>query len=365
MKKTILRIGNSPTSNYNTVGLHTYYINNSSKFNFVHVSAKLSGKPTPPLKNTILYRFNFFTKPKPKDKNFFVRTYFDLIRFCSLILFTFKVLSLFLKYDFKIIHLHSPMYLLIGIVGKIFKKKIYATYHGEDFYKVKENFILQKLSKIIDKCFTLSPTKIETLKKIHPNSEIKTVFNGIDNQVFFNMKKKKKKIILNVANFKKQKSHSDLVEAFGESFNNEYELYFAGEGSLKESIVKLVKEKKMEKHIKFLGYLNAKTLNEIYNEAEIFILPSYSEGFPKVILEAVATRCKIICCKVDAIGSILGDDYPLYMEPKNISSMISKIELAKKINDPIPEDYAKKLIEKYKWENIYKIYECEYLKDMN
>ncbi|MGM9800099.1 MAG: glycosyltransferase family 4 protein [Muribaculaceae bacterium] len=64
-------------------------------------------------------------------------------------------------------------------------------------------------------------------------------------------------------------------------------------------------------------------------KCDIFVLPTYTEGFPNVILEAMAVGCAIITTPVGAIPQMLEDDefgkYGVFVEPKNAYALHSAI----------------------------------------
>lgn len=74
--------------------------------------------------------------------------------------------------------------------------------------------------------------------------------------------------------------------------NKNIYLFLAGEGPLKEYI-----EQSNEKNIRLLGRLDKKGVLELLEDADIFCLPSFSEGFSTSILEAAACCCYIITTK--------------------------------------------------------------------
>ena len=96
------------------------------------------------------------------------------------------------------------------------------------------------------------------------------------------------------------------------------------------------------------------TIKEILS-CELFVLPSYTEGFPNVILESMACGCSIIATKVGAIPEMLDIDGKkpcgLCIEPKNVFQLRSSIlkllddeilafELGKRAKRRVNEEYS-------------------------
>lgn len=117
--------------------------------------------------------------------------------------------------------------------------------------------------------------------------------NGVDAEAFvpvshakkIDLRKKlglslEKKIVLFVGRFVPKKGFDKLLGAK----SNEYQLVFAG-GKAKEM---------SDEKVIFLGIMSQKELVEVYQAADIFVLPSESEGFPLSVQEAMATGLPII-----------------------------------------------------------------------
>lgn len=76
--------------------------------------------------------------------------------------------------------------------------------------------------------------------------------------------------------------------------------------------------------IKFHGY--STNVPEILSSIDIVVLPSYREGFPKILCEAAAARCSIITTNVPGCNEIVTDSVDGYLvPPKNISVLSQTI----------------------------------------
>ena len=156
-------------------------------------------------------------------------------------------------------------------------------------YKLADAIILTSYSDIN---FIIKKFKLK--KKVH---NIHHFPNPIDAELFKPLKiEKKDKHVLFVGTLYFVKNLVNLVEGFRDL--KEFSLDIVGEGPQKELLKK--KAKDLGININFLGIIPNEQLPEIINQYQIFILPSYYEGNPKVLLEAMS--CGLACIGTDVKG---------------------------------------------------------------
>lgn len=110
--------------------------------------------------------------------------------------------------------------------------------------------------------------------------------------------------ILYVGKLSYAKGVPELIIAFKQLCENldfRAELSFAGtgEGEEKDRIIELASE--LKEKIKFLGQIEQSKLADQFRESDLFILPSYYEGYPRVVLEALACGNKAIMTDLPGI----------------------------------------------------------------
>lgn len=124
-----------------------------------------------------------------------------------------------------------------------------------------------------------------------------------------------------------------LIEAFklfAESFDG-YTLKILGSG---EEMLYL-KDLAGSHDIEFTGSIPNTKLAEIFNESEIFVLPSVNaEGHSKALIEAMAAGCKCVASNVPGNRDVLqeSDSMELAFESKNILDLAEKLKLATSLN---------------------------------
>lgn len=113
-------------------------------------------------------------------------------------------------------------------------------------------------------------------------------------------------------------------------------------------------------HIEFRGNCDIKDVIQAMKSCTIFVLPSYSEGFPNVILEAMAAGCAIVATPVGAIPQMLeeknGKQYGVFVKPKDsisLSTTISSLLDDEKLKSELRKNVQKRVSERYNIESIW------------
>lgn len=144
--------------------------------------------------------------------------------------------------------------------------------------------------------------KYYRLKKKYKNNKICLIYNFIDEEIFKPIPMiKKDKHILFIGNLHRGKNVMNLVEAFKDI--KEFTLDIIGKGPDEEKMKMRAEE--LDLNINFLGRFPNNKMPEIINQYHIFILPSISEGNPKVLLEAMSCEVACIGTNIEGINNIV------------------------------------------------------------
>lgn len=94
-------------------------------------------------------------------------------------------------------------------------------------------------------------------------------------------------IILTVGRLDENKNHKLLIEAFSDLNFKDWRLVIVGDGILRDELRFYSQKLEVERDVEFVG--NVSNISEYYNNSKIFAFTSNSEGFPNVLLEALAS----------------------------------------------------------------------------
>ena len=141
--------------------------------------------------------------------------------------------------------------------------------------------------------------------------------------------------MLSLAPLCKDKGVDDTIEATAEVVKhvNNVQFLFAGRGRVEKYRV-LAREHRVEKFCSFLGVISNNEKIELFRKATIFLLPSYAEGQPIAILEAMGAGLPVISTSVGSIPEIIKDgENGFLIEPGDYKALAEKITLLLKADE--------------------------------
>lgn len=140
--------------------------------------------------------------------------------------------------------------------------------------------------------------------------------------------------LLFVGWLERDKGIFELLDACEQSVHGrEFTLAIAGEGHASSEARALVALRGMSEVVHFLGWLPPQDLERALAAADVFVLPSWAEGLPNAMIEAMAARLAVIVTAVGAIPDVISDHHSgLLVAPRNTESL--RRALTEIIDDP-------------------------------
>ncbi|MFX0133458.1 MAG: glycosyltransferase [Candidatus Hodarchaeota archaeon] len=176
-------------------------------------------------------------------------------------------------------------------------------------------------------------------ESVHTNP-IKTFYKGIDVSNFQNLPPKndllkelklnaEKKYILFVGRFIREKGVYELIQAFSIIAKKypEIDLIFIGEQPEKVNISEYLKDDNIIKRIHFKGIISHREVAYFMKVSELLVHPSWAEGLPNVVMEAMACGLPVVTTHVGGIPEVLinritGLSVPL----KNVEKLVNAMD---------------------------------------
>ena len=135
-----------------------------------------------------------------------------------------------------------------------------------------------------------------------------------------------KKIVLYVGRFVPNKNLKYLIAAFAKvKQSSDFIAIFCGDGPQRLELEILVKERELQNHIIFTGYLSATSVWELMKISSMFISLSAYEGCPNSVMEAMVCGVPLVLSDIPAHHELLGDDCALFVNPSDSNQTANSI----------------------------------------
>jgi len=257
----------------------------------------------------------------------------------------FELKNIIRDKDITILHCHLKKAFLIGyLIKNFYYPNIHLVFHEHgkiEGYKYISflNFIKNKVSVFIA-VSVATQKRLEKYTKI-PKSKIKIIYNYVDLDYFnpqqlsrFNRNEERTRFGVDTADFVigfaarivEGKGWRELILAIKELQNKKIKLLIAGTGPDVEKLQYMVKELKLQDHVKYIGYID--DIRRLYNCIDCFIMPSHWEGLPMAGLEAQACGIPVLASNVEGLNEIIQDmETGILFEKGNFRKIAEKIDL--------------------------------------
>ena len=135
-------------------------------------------------------------------------------------------------------------------------------------------------------------------------------------------------VFLNVSRLHKGKGQADLLIAFSElrKVVPNIVLLIAGEGPFREELEIIIKNLNLESNVYLLGY--REDVSELLNNSDFFVFPTYFEGLPGALIEAIICRTPSIVSAIEENKECFNGANALFFETGNIDDLKAKMEQA-------------------------------------
>lgn len=230
------------------------------------------------------------------------------------------------EHQFQLVHCHTPMG---GVMARLAShstgtKPVIYTPHGFHFFQGAplKNWLFyypveRWLSRYTDQIVCINQEDYMAAQKFHSKYTDYIPGAGVNLKRIkkagpVDVKQKKmelnlpvdKTICLSVGELIPRKNHETIIRAIARSQEKNFIYVICGHGELEGKLKKLVRDLAVEERVVFLGYRT--DVLEIYQIADYFIFPSYQEGLPMAMLEAMASGLPVICSDIRGNRELIG-----------------------------------------------------------
>jgi glycosyltransferase involved in cell wall biosynthesis len=249
-----------------------------------------------------------------------------LMMFLSVVWFIKKLQR---QFDFDVIDAHYvyPDGFAAVLLGFLLSKPVVVSARGSDISRFPEFLVIRNLIRFTldraQKVITVSRSLKEAAIRLGvPDEKIEVVPNGVDASRFFPYSRREVrhrlglaadgKIVLSVGGLTTVKGFDRLIHAIkilvDEYHEGKLSLILVGDGGLRGQLEQIVQALDLGSQVSLVGAVPHDELYLWYNAADVFCLVSKREGWPNVVLEAMACGTPVVGAAVGGIPEIIAHE---------------------------------------------------------
>jgi len=234
--------------------------------------------------------------------------------------------------DFDIIHCHTPVGGMLGRLAAVKARqqgaKVMYTAHGFHFFKGAPllNWLVyypveRFMARFTDVLITINKEDYARAQKFKAKKVCYVPGVGIDTDRFkcsADEKTAKREeiltrygipvdatVLLSVGEFTKNKNHKMAIEAISKLNRDDVYYIICGRGELQEECEEYAKALGLSSRVIFAGYRN--DVQDYYKAADLFLFPSFREGLPVAVMEALASGLPVVCTNIRGSADLVED----------------------------------------------------------
>lgn len=215
---------------------------------------------------------------------------------------TFNALIAARRAGADIVHIHAIGPALLAPLARMLGMRVVVTHHGEDYHRAKWGLVARLMLRLgerfaakgANRLIAVSPSLTERLKRKFPRSAARIVHipNGAPElpaargDALARLGLASGNYILAVGRLVPEKGLHDLIDAHERS-DDPRQLVIVGGADHESGYARSLRSRATERII-FAGLQDRATLRELFDHADLFVMPSYHEGLPIAALEAAS-----------------------------------------------------------------------------
>ncbi|TLX73950.1 glycosyltransferase family 4 protein [Labilibacter sediminis] len=281
------------------------------------------------------------------------------------IIHTFLAVIYAKKVKADLLHVHAIGPAIMIPFARLLGLKVVMTHHGPDYDRQKWNRLAKSILKLgeylgirfANKVIVISKVIDEIVKSRYQKAKTALIYNGVNiemvpqnNSLLEYYSLKSDEYIVAVGRFVPEKGFHDLIEAYA-GMNIDAKLVIVGDADHESEYSKKLKLQAAESNTTLTGFKSGDELRTIFGNAKLFVLPSYHEGLPIALLEALSFGLNVLVSDIPAnkMVNLESSEYFKVGDCKNLREKIKE-----KLKGETFKDYSNLIKEKYNWGSIAK-----------
>jgi len=307
------------------------------------------------------------------SKNLHFQSQKDLLVYAWKAYFFGKKLIADNKYDLTHSFFTVPCGFLSFVYKRMYKLPYIVSLRGSDVpgYSERFSFLYKFLTPLVRRIWKKSAAVVsnsqglkELAMKTNSKQEIGVIYNGIDTEEFKpeSMQKTGERFnIICTSRLTQRKGINYLAEAAKNIIDHHTfaKLILVGDGDAKVELEKQVEAFGIKEKVEFRGRIAHERMAELYNEADVFVLPSLNEGMSNTMLEALASGLPLIATDTGGSKELIHNGRNGFIikmkDPADIAEKLEKL-----INNPVlmksMGEESRKIAETMSWKKVAEEY---------
>jgi glycosyltransferase involved in cell wall biosynthesis len=267
-----------------------------------------------------------------------------------------------------ILHVHGIGPSICSPLPRVFGMKVVVTHHGPDYRREKWTLFARLFLRFCECIGMVFANEVITITKsisediqrkfnresiIIPNGvEVAPLSDSVAALETYGLQREK--YILSVGRFVPEKGFHDLMDAFSLGAFEDWKLVIVGSADHEDSYSQGLRRKaSQDRNVVLTGFLTGQPLRELYSHAGLFVIPSYYEGLPIVLLEAMSYGLSCIASDIPANRNVeLSEDR--FFPSGDVEMLSEKIRhfIEVPLRDSEKERQVNLIAERYNWDRI-------------
>ena len=214
-----------------------------------------------------------------------------------------------------IVHIHAIGPALLTPMARLLGMKVVTTNHGPDYDRAKwgrlARFVLRSGERMgarySNAVIVISRVIADIEARLYGRTDTRLIFNGVNTPVpdtatdyIENLGLAPGRYAVALGRFVKEKGFHDLIDAWQRAAIPGYRLAIAGDADHPDAYSADLKRRASEAGVVLTGFIRGRRLNQLMSHAALFTMPSYHEGLPIALLEAMSYGLDVAVSSIPA-----------------------------------------------------------------
>ena len=276
----------------------------------------------------------------------------------------------FLRSKPSVIHAHNVSSLQFSLLGKrISGAALVLTCHGE--FQAGHRMPLDEEWDRVDSVIAVSDITASQVRLPQNDSKLRVIYNGVDlpqpgvhrDSVRRELDLRDEFVGIMVARIDKLKGHEVLLDAIELLKDKQagLRILIVGDGEERVHFERRSRERGLA-NLTFLGFRS--DVSSLLNAADFFVLPSFTEGLPLSVLEAMAHRLPVIATPVGGVPELIEDGRDGILipvrDPRALAAAVMRLNCDRAFAERLAESAFEKVLQRFTFDKMVDDYSLAY-----